>query len=76
MSATVNMTGLALGTRYALLRWDVSYLTIGSVPWTNLLQAASPTNFEYQFIASSRMAVHNVTFMSDGISFFRVVPVR
>jgi hypothetical protein len=76
MNATVNMTGLTRGTNYALLRWDVSYTTIGSVPWTNIAQSASSTNLEYQFTATNSTAVRNVSFMSDRISLFRLVTVR
>ena len=76
MNATVNMTGLTLGAQYALLRWDVDYNTIGSIPWTNILNSAFPTNFECQFTATNSTALRNVSFMSDGISLFRLVVVR
>jgi hypothetical protein len=75
MSASVNMSGLMPGTHYALLRWDANYSSIGSIPWTNLLHSASATNFEWQFTATNSTAVRNVSFMSDGISLFRLVIV-
>lgn len=76
MNATVNMTGLTPGMHYALLRWDANYHTIGSVPWTNILKSAVSTNFEWQFTATNTTALRNVSFMSDGISLFRLVVVR
>jgi hypothetical protein len=76
MSATVNMTGLSPGTPYALLRWDVNYNTIGSVPWSNILKSAAATNREWQFTATNPSAGRNVSFLSDGISLFRLVIVR
>jgi hypothetical protein len=76
MNATVNMAGLTPGTRYALLRWDVNDRTLSSVPWKNLLPSAFPTNFEYQFTATNPTAAHPVSFVSDGICLFRLVPVR
>jgi len=76
MNAVENMTGLTRGMNYALLRWDVNYNTIGSVPWTNILKSAFSTNIECQFTATNSTAVRNVTFMSDGISLFRLVVVR
>ena len=76
MNAIVNMTGLTVGTNYALLRWDVNYNTVVSVPWTNILQSAFPTNIEYQFKATNPTAARNVSFMSDGISLFRLVVVQ
>jgi hypothetical protein len=73
MSATVNMTGLTHGSNYALLRWDVTYSTIGTVPWTNILKSARPTNYEWQFTATGPAAMRNVSFNSDGITLFRLV---
>jgi hypothetical protein len=72
MSATVHMNGLTAGKSYALLRWDVTYSSIGTVPWSNILASATATNYEYRFTATTATAEHHVTFMSDGITFFRL----
>lgn len=74
MSATVNMSGLTAGTTYSLLRWDATSSTITSVPFTNLLGNANPSNVEYQFTATGSTATRGVTFMSNGITVFRLVP--
>jgi hypothetical protein len=73
MNATVNMSGLTVGTTYYLLRWDATSSTIASVPFTNLLASATAANIEYQFTAGSSSASRAVSFMSNGITIFRLV---
>jgi len=74
MSATVNMSGLTAGTTYSLLRWNATSSTIAAVPFTDLLHAASASNVEYAFTATSTATTRAVSFMSDSIAIFRLVP--
>ena len=71
MNATVTMSGLTAGTTYTLLRWDCTYKTIGSVPFSNFLRSATSANVVSRFTATGPTATCNVTFMSDGVTFFR-----
>ncbi len=74
MDATVNMSGLTAGDTYSLLRWNATWRTIGSVPFTGLRDAASPANVEYSFTATSATMTRAVTFLSSEITVFRLVP--
>jgi IPT/TIG domain len=74
MSATVNMSGLTVGTTYSLLRWNATSSAITSVPFTDLLDAASPSNVEYKFTATSTATTRAVSFLSNSIAIFLLVP--
>jgi len=74
MSATVNMSGLTVGTTYSLLRWNATSSTITAVPFTDLLHAASASNVEYEFTAGGTATTRAVSFVSNGIAIFRLVP--
>ena len=71
MTAIVTMTNLGVGSNYVLLRLDVNTNTIINMPWTKIWK--SQAKKEWQFFATNSAAKRCVTFMSDGITFFRLM---
>ena len=72
-SAIVHMDNLVAGTTYTLLRWDVDHSTVSAVPTDNILASSSPSNVELEFTSAGSSNTHNVSFISNGISIFKLV---